>query len=82
MTKKLVIVESPAKTKSIGKYLGEDYKVVPCSISSVNTRNNYQPTPAEGDEKTRITEKIKRFSESLSDEEIKFDGEDSEKLVL
>lgn len=25
---KLVIVESPAKTKSIGKYLGKDYKVV------------------------------------------------------
>lgn len=65
-----------------GSLTGEDYKVVPCSISSVNTRNNYQPTPAEGDEKTRITEKIKRFSQSLSDEEIKFDGEDSEKLVL
>ena len=28
MTKKLVIVESPAKTKSIGKYLGDEYKVV------------------------------------------------------
>ena len=28
MKKNLVIVESPAKTKSIGKYLGNDYKVV------------------------------------------------------
>lgn len=28
MAKKLVIVESPAKTKSISKYLGDDYKVV------------------------------------------------------
>lgn len=28
MAKNLVIVESPAKTKSIGKYLGDDFKVV------------------------------------------------------
>ena len=28
MTKNLVIVESPSKSKTIEKYLGRDYKVV------------------------------------------------------
>lgn len=32
--------------------------IIPCSISSASDYNNYQPTPAEGDEKTRIMEKI------------------------
>ena len=30
--------------------------IIPCSISSAYGYNNYQPTPAEGDEKTRIME--------------------------
>mgnify|MGYP004515937405 FL=1 len=32
--------------------------IIPCSISSAYGYNNYQPTPAQGDEKTRIMEKI------------------------
>lgn len=36
--------------------------IIPCSISSSSSRNNYQPTPAEGDEKTRIMEKIETLS--------------------
>ena len=31
--------------------------IIPCSISSAYGYNNYQPTPSEGDEKTRIMEK-------------------------
>ncbi len=66
-----------------GSLTGEDYKVIPCSISSTSERNNYQPTPATGEERVRIAEKIKIFSQELSDEEIKFEGEnDSEKIVL
>ncbi|BFL48457.1 CapA family protein [Lactonifactor longoviformis] len=40
----------------------ETVNIIPCSISSSSSRNNYQPTPAEGDEKTRIMEKIEMLS--------------------
>ena len=50
--KKLVIVESPAKAKTIEKYLGRTYKVVaslghirdlPKSQMGVDVENNYKP---------------------------------------
>ena len=40
-----------------------DAAVIPCSISSVSDWNNYQPTPASGEEKDRIMEKINQLSE-------------------
>ena len=36
--------------------------IIPCSISSEYGYNNYQPTPATGDEATRILQKIKERS--------------------
>ena len=36
--------------------------IIPCSISSAYGYNNYQPTPAEGEEKNRIMEKIQERS--------------------
>ena len=36
--------------------------IIPCFISSEYGYNNYQPTPAQGDEKTRIMEKIQERS--------------------
>lgn len=36
--------------------------IIPCSISSDYGYNNYQPTPAEGDEKDRIMQKIQERS--------------------
>lgn len=33
--------------------------IIPCSLSSERNRNNYQPTPATGDEATRILNKIR-----------------------
>ncbi len=41
-------------------------EVIPCSISSSSTTNNYQPTPATGEEKTRIEEKIRESSEAIA----------------
>lgn len=38
-------------------------KVIPCYISSVMSRNDYCPTPAEGDDYTSILEKINALSE-------------------
>ena len=49
---KLVIVESPAKAKTIGKYLGRGYKVtasmghvrdLPASKLGIDVENNYEP---------------------------------------
>lgn len=45
-------------------------KVIPCSISSVTSRNDYKPTPAEGKEATRILDKVNQYSEKLG---IQFD---------
>ncbi len=53
MTKNLVIVESPAKAKTIGKYLGPDYRVMasighikdlPSKGLGVDVDNNFEPT--------------------------------------
>lgn len=43
----------------------EDFVIIPCSISSESDYNNYQPTPVQGDEKTRIEERIAEYSEGL-----------------
>ena len=42
--------------------------IIPCSISSAYGYNNYQPTPAQGDEKTRIMEKIQERSSWIDTE--------------
>ena len=42
-----------------------DIRIIPCSISSTNSINNYCPTPLEGDEKTKLIDKINKLSPDL-----------------
>lgn len=37
-------------------------RVIPCSVSSVANRNDYKPTPAEGDEAQRILDRVNEYS--------------------
>lgn len=39
----------------------DDVRIIPCSVSSVTSRNNYQPTPSKGSEKTRILNKMNNY---------------------
>ncbi len=40
----------------------KDVRVIPCSVSSVTTRNDFCPTPAKGDEARRIVDRINEYS--------------------
>lgn len=41
---------------------GNDINIIPCLISSIKERNNFQPTPAEGEDYMRIINKINEYS--------------------
>ncbi len=64
----LVIVESPAKAKTIGKYLGKDYSVIasvghirdlPKSKLGVDIENNFTPLYENKKEKTTLINELK-----------------------
>lgn len=45
---------------------GSDINIIPCSISSVKTRNNYQPTPLSGADKSRVLNRLDQYSKGLN----------------
>lgn len=47
-------------------------KIIPCSISSQSGRNDYKPTPAEGEKATKILDRMKEYSKEFG---ITFDEE-------
>lgn len=56
------------------KQEGQEAKVIPCSVSSVSYRNDFCPTPADGEEYTRILGRINEYSSPFG---VAFDEEGS-----
>lgn len=48
-----------------------ELRMIPCSVSSVSTRNDYCPTPQTGDEAQRIIDRVNEYSRDLG---VEFDG--------
>lgn len=42
-----------------------EFRIIPCSITSDPSRNDYRPTPAEGDEALRIIGRVNEYSEGF-----------------
>lgn len=57
------IFQQTFKFKNGEKTDSDKINIIPCSVSSVKHRNNYQPTPVEGDEAKRILQRIEKYSE-------------------
>lgn len=72
MSKNLVIVESPAKAKTIEGYLGKDFKVtssmghirdLPKGSGAIDIENNFEPTYEVSPDKKDIILKLKKLSD-------------------
>lgn len=72
MAKNLVIVESPAKAKTIEGYLGKDFKVsssmghirdLPKGGDAIDVENDYEPTYEVSPDKKEIIAKLKKMAE-------------------
>lgn len=72
MAKNLVIVESPAKAKTIEGYLGKDFKVsssmghirdLPKGLGAIDVENNYEPTYEVSPDKKDVIQKLKQLAE-------------------
>lgn len=71
MSKNLVIVESPAKAKTIEKFLGTDFTVKSCfghirdlskGDEAIDVKNNFHPSYEVSDDKKAIVAELKKLS--------------------
>ena len=51
--------------------------IIPCSISSTSVRNDYCPTPLEGDQNQALLDLIKKYNEAIANGEFKTPASDS-----
>ncbi|MDE7223612.1 MAG: CapA family protein [Acetatifactor sp.] len=47
------------------KQMDQQVQIIPCSVSSIRERNNFQPTPVQGEEAARIIGRINTYSEGF-----------------
>ena len=73
MSKNLVIVESPAKAKTIGRYLGKEYKItasvghirdLPSSTMGVDVKHDFKPTYINMRGKEKVIRELKELAGS------------------
>jgi len=76
MSKNLLIVESPAKAKTIEKILGSDFEVKSCyghirdlekDDMGVDVNNNYQPRYKVPDEKLKVVRELKQLAKKAKE---------------
>ena len=76
MSKKLVIVESPSKAKTIQKYLGDDYIIessyghvrdLPKKDISIDLSNNFEPKYVVTDDKKDVVKKLKKLAKEVDE---------------
>ncbi len=76
MAKNLLIVESPAKAKTIEKILGEDFEVKSCyghirdlekGNMGIDLKNGYKPTYKISDDKQKVVKELKSLAKKSKD---------------
>ena len=76
MSKNLIIVESPAKAKTINKFLGDDYVVsssyghirdLPDKGVAIDIKNNYEPKYEVNEDKEKVIKELKKLAKGAKD---------------
>jgi len=76
MSKKLVIVESPSKAKTIQKYLGDEYVIessyghvrdLPKKDISIDLENNFEPNYVVTDDKKDVVKRLKKLAKEVDE---------------